>query len=57
MQVCLSSLHSLVLYILTPLGLQRNTGNSDAYKMDLGSNCQELCYSIEANLQKQYACL
>lgn len=57
MQVCLSSPHSLVLDILTPLGLQRNTGNSDAYKMGLGTNCQEQFYSVEANIQKQYACL
>lgn len=34
-----------------------NTGNPDACKMDLGTNCQEQCYSVEEKLQKQHPCL
>lgn len=57
MQLHFSSLHSLVLYVLAPLQAAQKliTENFDAYKMGLGTKCQEPCDSVEEKLHKQYA--
>lgn len=54
MQLRFSSLRSLMLYVLVPLWAAEKliTENFEAYKMGLGTKCQEQCYSVEEKLHK-----
>lgn len=56
MQLRFSSLRSLMLYVLVPLWAAEKliTENFEAYKMGLGTKCQEQCYSVEEKLHKQH---
>lgn len=56
-QLHFSSLYSLLLSVPAPLRAVDKliTVNFDAYKMGLGTKCQEQCFSIEEKLDEQYA--